>query len=350
MLRESILTRLRELQLGVPTVVNCFNYGRVSGMGEVSGAAIAGGSGVAKNLIANFANVYYLKTSGKSLFYSGAANGADGWGFEDDTVLTGRVQDEIIEKREAEFKDGDVLTLLNNFNDRTSAAYSEYEANAWKQGAKYPILAEINVPILNKSSLEAAIAEAEDLIHGAYTAASLAALTSALSTAQDVSESESLSLTQAEADEATRALRAAITALKPEATVKIRSAAELAAFAARVNAGEHSLRARLAADITVTDFEDETTLASLKTGRGGADEWEQGDVHPVLKDLGAGAVNDVDEDDGNTDGDGDIDDDAEPPATLEIDTGGGCDAGFATFAPVLLAGCAAFAVSRKRTR
>ncbi|MDR1137748.1 MAG: FIVAR domain-containing protein, partial [Synergistaceae bacterium] len=41
---------------------------------------------------------------------------------------------------------------------------------------------------------------------------------------------------------------------------------------------------------TAEEFADGTVLASLESGSGGADEWEQGTDHPVLKDIGAGDV------------------------------------------------------------
>jgi hypothetical protein len=232
------------------TVVNCFNYGGVSEKDGAPGAVIWGMASVAKTHIAKFANVYYLKASGRSLFTGGKANGTDGWGAENDDPED-PVKARIIEKSADEFANGGVLGLLNNFNDQTSPAYPYHETDAWVQGARYPILAEINVAQVDKSQLENAIAKAESLTNGAYTAASLAALTSALSAARDVLDNESLSLTQADVDKTTGALLAAAAALKAPEIVKIRSAADLAAFAARVGAGDYKLGAMLAADIEV---------------------------------------------------------------------------------------------------
>jgi hypothetical protein len=227
-------------------VVSCFSYGRAS-------MAISKGNPSGKASITNFADVYYLKASGNSLFGGRPLNGTDGWGAEENAAPP-IIKERIIEKSRDEFAGtagSAVLALLDAQPDDASAAYPHYEAGAWRQGARYPVLAEITVPDVDKSSLEAAIAEAESLLYGAYSSEALAALTSALSAARDVWYNENLTQAQTEIDEAAQALRAAVEALEPSAIVKIRTAADLAAFAARVEGGEHQLKARLAADIVV---------------------------------------------------------------------------------------------------
>ena len=124
------------------TVVNCFNYCRMSAKDEVPGAVIMGSS-IAKSYIKNFSNVYYLKASGGKLFIGGTANGSDGWGAEADNASEPIVKNRIIEKTADEFAGGNLLAFLNAEPENESPAYSYYEADAWKQGRRYPILAEI---------------------------------------------------------------------------------------------------------------------------------------------------------------------------------------------------------------